>query len=875
MKTTLQQAYELLENFSIIPLKESKAANLWTWGEYQKEKITEEKLKANFLGYIGIVAGFEDLEVVDVDTKVLATDEEKESFWEDLLGKLRKEVEDFDKKVAIYETISGGYHILYKAKNIEGSKKLSKLEGHKEHVTETKGVGGYVVAYPNRKKGELSYSEIGYITDEERNKIIAISKSYNFEEEAPPEPTRTHKKPFVNVDGGLTTIEHYNEATDVWTLISEDFKKVKGGGKNQNILRIGSKADKSGTIYNDSGFLWLWTPNTIYPQERLLSPFEVYTIKHHHHNKSKAAQELYRLGYGTRQSNNNSFTPPQQTSNFMKEEPAVVIDIPNTMEGEELLIVETPTEATTARSEGVVNVVALEGKKLTRGAIKQAISKGIKNFTLHLPEEKLQASIKELAEEEVGAIFVAKEPTSKGFNEATVHYKHTLEAIINKYLQLGDLTDKQALSFEDELQDIGEVIVEKKESDKYEALLLEIVKKYNLGITEETLKQAQVRLQERRKDRKTKEKIKNLLEEAAGLNAKGDNKKTFDKIEEAKAIRLETIAVDDILEPTTEEALRERIKSKPAGIDTGLTIGGKALLLPTGAITTIAAPTKHGKTTFMLNLANNIAQQYEEKKTFFFSYEEASDEILLKLLRTYIGKELNLDSNLNAIRNSIRNGQPTDITPIYEDEYIEKKNAFFNDLIETNRLNEVYTNQNVEDLADTIRRLANDHEIAAIFIDYIQLLGLPIGKYRTYSRQQEIKVITDILKDVSVDTGIAIVIGAQFNGDAKNHYTLEAANLREAADIAHSTHLLLGFWNNNYDIIFGSLKGNLEEELRSSGKMERNTLYTKVLLNRSGEAGTTEVLHWNGAIGKISNNRIETLLDMDEGVRSYNSFLKR
>ena len=54
-----------------------------------------------------------------------------------------------------------------------------------------------------------------------------------------------------------------------------------------------------------------------------------------------------------------------------------------------------------------------------------------------------------------------------------------------------------------------------------------------------------------------------------------------------------------------------------------------------------------------------------------------------------------------------------------------------------------------------------------------------------------------MLKDVSVNTGLPIVLGSQFNRTVTNHLELVNTNLGEAGDIERGANLILAIWNNN------------------------------------------------------------------------------
>src|SRR5690554_5061386 len=101
------KALKFLDHFSVITVGQSKVPNfLWKvcqakkmsakdfvkYYEYKggiiKKDGTEIEPTTNF----GIVTGFEDLEVVDVDLKVFSTTSEKTKFWDELISLLREAI---------------------------------------------------------------------------------------------------------------------------------------------------------------------------------------------------------------------------------------------------------------------------------------------------------------------------------------------------------------------------------------------------------------------------------------------------------------------------------------------------------------------------------------------------------------------------------------------------------------------------------------------------------------------------------------------------------------------------------------------------------------------------------------------------------------
>lgn len=298
----IEKSVRYLDFFSVITVGENKQPN-YSWKEQQTNKLSVEEFTKRVRDIstkgIGIVTGFEDLEVIDIDTKVFSTQNEKDEFWSEYYGTLKDNILDFEDKFSLYQTKSGGYHILYKSKRVQGNTKIASLKGHKEAIIETRGNGGYVFIYPDKKIGSKSYFEIDYITDKDRDILWQISKSYNHEKEVIQEPKKDKK---VYLDDEVTPWEDFNNQTEVFTVIQDEFSIPTRGVKKDKILvkRHGSSSPHSGYIFTDSNCLFLFSTGTIYPNEKLISPFTAYTYKYHNGDFKEATKDLYEQGFGSR-----------------------------------------------------------------------------------------------------------------------------------------------------------------------------------------------------------------------------------------------------------------------------------------------------------------------------------------------------------------------------------------------------------------------------------------------------------------------------------------------------------------------------------------------------------------------------------------------
>jgi len=304
-KPNINDCFSLLDSgYSLMPIAENKVP-LMKWEHLRSKpfsKVDFEKAYSNPKTQgIGLITGVNDLEVIDVDTKVLSSQEIKTAFEIDLLAMLSDNLPDFEKKIVVVRTISGGLHLLYRCKKIEGNKKISKRERKDGEKTapaliESRGTGGYVFMYENFVN--LKYSDIQLIDEIERDIIWSVCRSFDCPE---PESVIVPKesKPFL-VANDLTPWQDFNEKTNVWDLISSEFTIVAQKHDRIIVKRLGAESAHSGYIFLNKNLLYLFSSATQYPAEKALSPFGIYTIQKHNGNFHDAASQLYKDGYGSR-----------------------------------------------------------------------------------------------------------------------------------------------------------------------------------------------------------------------------------------------------------------------------------------------------------------------------------------------------------------------------------------------------------------------------------------------------------------------------------------------------------------------------------------------------------------------------------------------
>lgn len=545
----------------------------------------------------------------------------------------------------------------------------------------------------------------------------------------------------------------------------------------------------------------------------------------------------------------------------------------------DVVIVEGELDSLHATVRGVDNVVATGGSSISSEQIKDAVKKGAKSFSICFDNEtgkeestakNIDRAIEVILGEGVNRIYIVTLPALGGsktdpdrliqekgveafkeaVEEAFPYYEYWLQRIIKKYGKIEEETERglQPKDIDNLLEEVLETASQIKDAidkDRYKKLFTYLLPIRKLGVTEESLSIALDKLTSTR-DRAVRDKdFTKLLGKAKELHDKGETVTALDLLDSSvKEIKLQDKATEfsSLLIPVKENELIQRLIAKPDSLKSGYTIGGEELLLPSGAISVFCAPTSHGKTTFLINTALNIAQSNIGKEVHLFSYEEDRDSILINALNTYLDTQLS-NNNRTTLRNNFTGGNSRTI---------EGKDTFFKELIDSKKLNIHYTNYNSDTLIEAIRYLHKHANPGAIFIDYIQLLNLPEGKYKTYSRQEEMKEICIALKDLAVETGLPIILGAQFNREVTNQLKIHATKIGEAGDIERIANLIVGFWNNTFKPL-----NPTEVELKdinSKGANTPNSLYTVVLKNRGGRVGLEEILSFNGNTGKIKNS---------------------
>ena len=316
MKNT---ALELHKNgFKIIPTNSPNSENgkkpLCSWKKYQTGQTAKEVEKIfsiQNVGGIALLTG-DGIEVIDVDLKYALSSKFEITFFDAILEAIGLETYN---KLIISKTINNGYHLIYKTSTAAGNLKLASryttdAERKNKHdnirvLLETRGEGGYILIPPTLgykyDTPSKDITQISQITDNERNLIIQVCRSFDetqetFKQSTTPTP--------VDVAGShKTTIEAFNDAHTCSELLESNgwqLKYTRGG--NEHYVRAGKNLNEGiGAGYSPSlNLVRIFTTSTQFEGDKTYNPFQVYAHLNHAGDYKKAAKELYSLGYGDR-----------------------------------------------------------------------------------------------------------------------------------------------------------------------------------------------------------------------------------------------------------------------------------------------------------------------------------------------------------------------------------------------------------------------------------------------------------------------------------------------------------------------------------------------------------------------------------------------
>jgi replicative DNA helicase len=229
------------------------------------------------------------------------------------------------------------------------------------------------------------------------------------------------------------------------------------------------------------------------------------------------------------------------------------------------------------------------------------------------------------------------------------------------------------------------------------------------------------------------------------------------------------------------EIIEKREGTHVTGLPTGyyelddLTCG-----LQNGEMIIIAGRPSMGKTSFALNIAEHVGI-IEKVPLAVFSLEMGRQQLAERFLCSYSG----VDSQL------VRKGMLS--TEHYQKLVeacgtISEAPVFIDD---TSALTPL-------ELRAKTRRLKAAHDIRCVIVDYLQLMGLGMGKIE--SRQQEISTISRYLKSLARELNVPVVVLSQLNRspEGREGHRPRMSDLRESGSIEQDADVVMLLHREDY-----------------------------------------------------------------------------
>jgi hypothetical protein len=840
-----------------IPLKPDKRP-LGNWKELQTILLTESQLRERFNKYsqtgqleaIGIIAGKVSgcLEVIDVDCKYDLT----KTLYPDLRRLIDDNLPELANSLPIAKTKNDGYHIYYRCSVIVGNQKLARRPATPTEfekgdrildLVETRGEGGYLVAPPTigYELIQGSFDSVPMITPEERNILLSIGRSFNEEPEQPETTPRQSYQPRAGSDSGSTSpFAHYNQSGDVVALLERHGWSIAfQAGQRTHLKRPGDTDTKtSGNFHEGLRKLYVFSSSTVFEPEKAYSPSDAFLLLECNNDKSEAARRLLIDGYGT--------PGPTRQRTHRVETSHIRVEASDS-NGEE-----TPLTTEDILTEESVKSAVMDSAYIyyTDSSPKLEIFEALALIERTSPVRVYLVELADLAN--------TSEPLKK-YSPSEFKAQDIIDRFAEVYSANGEYMDPERRDqFIDEFIATRQTLTDPLEIGRFRFLWLQFSEANELGITQEIIDAVEEKLRVNKERDQRNQALTDLLAKAEDLRSQGKISEAAKVlVEKAKKIndpdRSEIFNV--LTTPIKESDIAEQLKVKPTDIQTGFYLGTgpedekeeREIRLPAGAISIIAGATSHGKTAFLLNFAVNAASQPLGKNIYVLGYEESGADMIIRAMNAYINTDFG--KNNRRIIASYYRGEDYfkhGRKPTFE----EKKQAFFSELIADGRLSIQSVDYDSDTLVDAIRHLHKIGNTGGVFIDYMQLLRKPDWKN---SRQEELKQICLDLKDVARETGLPIVLAAQFNRAVVNPARMHPVNIGEAGDIERVANVILGLWNNEKRSLCS------EADIEELNGPDRNyngakgLVYVDLLKNRGGRPNLDGMLNFNGNTGVLSN----------------------
>ena len=290
-------------------------------------------------------------------------------------------------------------------------------------------------------------------------------------------------------------------------------------------------------------------------------------------------------------------------------------------------------------------------------------------------------------------------------------------------------------------------------------------------------------------------------------------------------------AIYDVI--MTQKHVMDAERNRPPSARTGIyvRVDGtlEELTAPAGQITFFAAPTGHGKTAILLNIALNILEQQKERSVHYFTYEMDAISILKFALNVYIGEKISAN-NQKSITSYLRERTEEYISTEKRKMFLEKTNTFFSTLMDTGRLKIVHKEYSSDEMIGYIEYIKKKDPEAVIIIDYVQKLRSDKAGNMNH-RPTELKFVCEDINRCAIDTGLPVIMAAQFGRQVQSPAMMHATALAEASDIEKIASEVYGVWNSTRSL--AHLNSDEQKKIKKYDITEKPEFIIQILKSRT------------------------------------------
>ncbi len=234
-----------------------------------------------------------------------------------------------------------------------------------------------------------------------------------------------------------------------------------------------------------------------------------------------------------------------------------------------------------------------------------------------------------------------------------------------------------------------------------------------------------------------------------------------------------------------------------------------------GNLILIAARPGIGKTSFALNIAQNIALGDRDCVIAVFSLEMSNDELAGRMLSSQSGVD-----SMKLNRGEVSDDDWSSLAAAAG--ILSKTQIYFDDS----------AGVTVAQMKTKLRRLK---KLDLIIVDYLQLMS---GGGRYDSRAAEVGAISRALKLMAKEFDVPVIALSQLNRDIEKTKRPQLSNLRESGAIEQDADSIIFLWKPDED----------EDEVKPA----LSVIKCDVAKNRHGPTGSFD-LAWNASITRFTN----------------------